>query len=129
MNSLVQSKDEILKMISDFHLKLNREENLPEYSFRRNSVYYPLVCMVNNVIGAFLSKNYSTIPLFLRRIEKVKNDVNLKDEIYRELVDSYILLMALYIKEYTEIDLDHYIPELPEKLLNVTLDQIKVIGL
>ncbi len=53
--------------------KLNTEENHKQWTgLRRNSVFYGLVCYINNSISLCLSDNYTSSILFLRRATSVQ---------------------------------------------------------
>lgn len=81
--------------------KLNTEEFLPKFAYRRNSVVYPLICHVNNMMGCLNAQHLKAVPIFIERIKQFMDE-------YPKLsgAESYYTLVAMYL-----IDVEKYLIE------------------
>jgi hypothetical protein len=123
MRNELEGAKEARKIIKRFHQCLNSPRLVPEQCYRRNHGTYPLVSYVNHVMGLFLSKNYTPIPIFLGRAfgELEKARVELVSEQYREVVLSYLGHMAHFVNDYCELDADAALKSyIPSELLKRT---------
>ena len=114
----------LLQDLENFHMILNRKGTIPDSYYRRNHVFYPLVCYINTIIGLYLSSNFEAIPLFIKRasdhMEKYEN-AEINKEYYRLVMD-YLFSMAKYL---SIIDIDRKIIELiPAKFTSHDNDKI-----
>jgi hypothetical protein len=103
-----------------FHSALNDPNIVPEQSYRRNSIYYPLVCYVNNIIGLILSKNYEAIPIFIRRaIRHMENTPSSPTtSVYYELVLQYLKQVTYVLKNFTAISEESLVSFIPKHILD-----------
>ena len=112
-------EEKILKHISI----LNNEDTIEsQYFFKRNSIYYRLVCYINNITGCFMSKNYESIPVFINRVYKEVHKLKKIDEInisYLDLCLEYASIMANFLidKSYL-IDKPYCLDLIPDELIN-----------
>lgn len=104
-----------------FHNLLNREDILPEGYLARNHLCYPLVCYINIIIGLYMSHNYNSIPLFIKRAFEhleIINDKITENESFRNLVLQYLLEMTRYI---LSLEIEHgYTDLIPKELVEKT---------
>ncbi len=73
-------------------VKLNDENIVNAKWYRRNSIAYPLVCYVNNIIALRLSGNKECIPVFIMRARKfIKSNYSASlNEVYIAYVTKYL---------------------------------------
>ncbi|WP_307347348.1 hypothetical protein [Paenibacillus polymyxa] len=91
--------------------KLNTEENHKQWTgLRRNSVFYGLVCYINNSISLCLSDNYTSSILFLRRARKeiINIETNSNKSQY-QYGDKYIKLCNNYLNELETFIKDNHL--------------------
>ncbi|TQR97411.1 hypothetical protein [Paenibacillus ottowii] len=94
--------------------KLNTEEIHKQWTgLRRNSVFYHLVCYINNSISLCLSANYTSSILFLRRARKeIINIETNSNKIPDQYGDKFIKLCNNYLNELeTFIKDNHLVPD------------------
>ena len=84
---------------------LNREDIVPEQSYRMSKVSYSLVCFVNNISCLYLSKNYEVIPIFISRAQQHMNEfpATAAMQTYYDLVSIYLRQMAYVLKKFTSV--------------------------
>jgi hypothetical protein len=108
----------VLDEIEKYHKILNSKVILPNEFLARNSVFYPLVCYVNTIIGLYISENFDIIPIFIKRayefIRKVDNETTLQQK-YKQTILDYLTLMADFINSREAIENKDI---LPKDLLN-----------
>ena len=84
-----------------YHKELNNKDILPYGIYRRNDINYPLICYINNILGAYISLNFDIIPLFINRaykhISNKNNTSKNKNEVYYPLVLKYLIVMTEFI--------------------------------
>lgn len=98
----------VYDQIHNYFYLLNKEENLPKYGLRRNSIIYPLFTYINHTIALFLGKSYDGVLLFVNRANKEidnlkqKNYINSDKSInkYINLCEEYLLLLIEYLNEH-----------------------------
>ncbi len=93
------------------HRQLNQAQLVPRGGFRRNTLHYPIICYINNIIGLYLSQNFEVIPTFLRRalvhireFKQANPEVYAQGDAYYALVLEYLSLMAHFIASLEQID-------------------------
>ncbi|MDU8672248.1 MULTISPECIES: hypothetical protein [Paenibacillus] len=91
--------------------KLNTEEIHKQWTgLRRNSVFYGLVCYINNSISLCLSDNYTSSILFLRRARKeIINIETNSNKIQDQYGDRYIKLCNNYLNELETFIKDNHL--------------------
>jgi hypothetical protein len=80
--------------------KMNKSDILPETSLRRNSIYYKLVCYINNSIALFFSDSFDDVALFIMRATKEIENLTEKgnrNERYFIICEEYIKLMKIFL--------------------------------
>jgi len=92
------SESELL--MQQFHRCLNSHAYVPAKAYRRNSNLYPLVCYVNNLIGAVLSENHEVTPVFVARAGEHMAQVPPSQEAaaYYALVSSYLAQVVHHVR-------------------------------
>jgi len=87
-------------VIGQFHRCLNSSAYVPAKAYRRNSNIYPLVCYVNNIIGALLSENYEVVPVFVARAAEHMAKVPPCEETagYCALVSGYLAQVVHHVQ-------------------------------
>ena len=87
-------------VMQQFHRCLNCRAYVPAKAYRRNSNLYPLVCYVNNLIGAALSENHEVIPVFVARAAEHMAQVPPSEEAaaYYALVTSYLAQAVHHVR-------------------------------
>jgi hypothetical protein len=85
--------------ITEIQKRLNSDDILPDKAFRRDKFNYPLVSLVNNITGCFLSENYKPIPILIDRALVEFESNNDPCPNYKELVFKYFKLMVKYLIE------------------------------
>lgn len=104
--------------IEKYHKKiLNNPEVVPNGCYRRNSIYYGLICYINNIIGLYYASEIAGISVFIGRAYKQMDFLKAKNEDnfnYFNILMKYLFLMTKYIKSQG-ID-DHLVERLPEEL-------------
>lgn len=115
---------EARRVIKRFQEYINSPRLVPEQSYRMSSSTYSLVCYVNQITGLYLSKNYSVIPVFLRRAhdQLLKASTERVSEPYRELVTQYLVHVAHFVVEYDclEEGEEHLAELIPKALLEMS---------
>ncbi len=91
---------------------------MPHRAYRRNSDSYPLVCYVNNSIGAILSGNLQAAALFIGRAIAHMREVEVSPEYerYYRLVASYFAHAIYLIRRADPAIAFQY--EIPDVLLS-----------
>ncbi len=86
-------------VMQQFHRCLNSHAYVPAQAYRRNTNLYPLVCYVNNLIGAVLSENHEVIPVFVARAAEHMAQVPPSQEAaaYYALVSSYLAQVVHHV--------------------------------
>jgi hypothetical protein len=82
-------------VMQQFHCCLNSQAHVPANAYRRNSSLYPLVCYVNNLIGALLSQNHEVVPIFVARAAEHMTQV----PPFNEAVAAYYALVCSYLSQ------------------------------
>lgn len=87
-------------VIAQFHRCLNSPAYVPARAYRRNSNAYPLVCYVNNIIGALLSENYEVVPVFVARAAEHMGQIPSPAEAgsYYALVSAYLAQVVYHVR-------------------------------
>jgi hypothetical protein len=87
-------------VIAQFHRCLNTPENVPARAYRRNSSTYPLVCYINNLVGALLSENYEVVSLFVARAAEhmVQVPCSAESAGYYALASSYLAQVVHHVR-------------------------------
>lgn len=87
------NEESILSLIKN----LNKDEVLPEYALRKNSIYYTFVSYINNSIACFMSENYNGTILFINRAYKEMKELNVKNDINNDNL-KYFAICQKYFK-------------------------------
>ena len=82
-----------------FLVSLNSFEVLPDKAYRRENHLFPLVCHVNNLLGACLSENREVLPALSKRTaEHMVSFPSLSIEReYYSLVERFLAAVAEYL--------------------------------
>jgi len=88
-----------LHLPEELHQELNAADCLPASAYRRNSGEYELICYVNNMVGCYLSKNYSALALFRNRAEAFMRAKPVRPETheYYRLVSNYLAATEQFV--------------------------------
>jgi len=115
---------EARREIKRFHEYVNSPRLVPDQCYRMSSHTYGLVCYVNQVTALYLSKNYSVIPIFLKRSYDALLAANHArvSEPYRNLVLQYLSHVAHFLVDYScfEEDTAQNIQFIPAELLELS---------
>ena len=105
--------------------ELNKRENIPKYCYRRNSIFYPLICYANNITGLLISNNLQDIPVFIMRAFKEIKILKDKgqDEKYFEICVDYLVEISKYLITHAEMDETNkdLIPTEIQKMIGMSL--------
>lgn len=124
MGNFNEGAKEARREIKRFQEYINSPRLVPDQCYRMASTTYRLVCYVNQVTALYLSKNYSVIPIFLKRsYEALENTPHARvSEPYRALVLHYLSHIAHFIVDFECLDEDemHNIDFIPQSLLELS---------
>jgi hypothetical protein len=98
-----------------FHAILNNPKLVPYQCYRRDKRYYPLVSLVNNLTGLFLSNNFERMPLFIQRavFELDEQPPAAGAEAYCNVVELYLAHCAFFVNSFANVSAEQlgYIPD------------------
>lgn len=108
VGNLNEGAKEARSEIKRFQEYINAPSLVPDQCYRMASPTYGLVCYVNQVTALFLSKNYSVIPIFLKRSYDALLAVTHArvSDPYRSLVIHYLSHVAHFLVDYSCLDQD-----------------------
>jgi hypothetical protein len=94
---------EARREIKRFQQYINSPHLVPDQCYRMASATYSLVCYVNQVTALYLSKNYTVIPIFLKRSYDALLETHHArvSEPYRSLVIQYLSHIAHFLVDYS----------------------------
>lgn len=90
----------MLEEIVNYTKMLNRKDVLPETFLRRNSIFYSFVSYINHSIALFLSEDYDSVALFVKRAESELENLRIKNECgerYFILCEQYLMKLSGYL--------------------------------
>lgn len=116
-------------IINKFHQYLNSEDIIPNHYYNPASTGYRVTCSINNIISAFISKNYFVIPSLIVRTYNLLEDApdNPNSRGYIALARRYLSHMGSFILNYTDFLSEYERDAIPRKILdgynkNIDLD-------
>jgi hypothetical protein len=105
-------------VLQQFHRCLNSLAYVPAKAYRRNSNLYPLVCYVNNLVGATLSENHEVVPVLVARAAEHMTQVPPSEEAaaYYALVTSYLAQVVHHV-QCTGSHVEFEVERIPSSIL------------
>lgn len=79
-----------LGSIYDYIVKLNSADFLPKYAYRRDSISYEIVSLVNNLSCCYIAGNYKVSSIFVERIKNYLDEKVIDSSNYRDLVLAFV---------------------------------------
>ena len=99
----MDTENELKKNIEMFIKKINTPIFLPPKCYRRNSIYYTLLCYVNNITAIYISDNYEAIPIFINRARKELPRFKIDNNEFYSLIEEYLNCMNEFLIKYSGI--------------------------